>query len=248
MIGSGKIQMAVVGFPDSNNRIYRSMNYGKFWDAVTSSINNDWTSVATSNNGQIQIATSKETIGAGSNSGYIYKALSDREIYFANRKLSSIVAQSDFKLSPTAAVPGGIYVVPGDNDIRFLGAYPNGYHLTLNTVNTDMSQLAYVEDTTYWAFDIELNVEAAYGGIPIFYGVNAVYSTIANKNSVLQQQFGSRSSDFGTDFEVQSVRVPIQIPKKIASNNVTYIKFELVARRNVSGNTGVISAKMKFLR
>jgi len=136
--------------------------------------------------------------------------------------------------------------VVGDGVIRNLG--DTAGMTFVYTPGTDFYRgFTQREDASTWYFEVDLQLASQYGGVDIDIGLNVDYSSAAGSPpSVDYIGLAARSLRGSTTFEVHNRTFSFIIPKLHLGSPVDYIRFNVIARRNVLGNTGVYSGLIKF--
>jgi hypothetical protein len=140
------------------------------------------------------------------------------------------------------------YDVPGDGVIRNLGD-TTGMTLGFFPEANFVKGLYTSDDGTNWNFDVQLMVQAQYGGASIDTGFNLDFATSVNSSNTDIISTATRYNDIlPSTYEVHYRAFTFLVPKIFLGNPVNYIKLNLIARRSVAspGNTGIVSAAVRF--
>jgi hypothetical protein len=148
----------------------------------------------------------------------------------------------EFKLIGSGLVSDGIYKVFGDGVNRNLGSGSTGYSLTF-AGNSIIKNLASSENENNYIFNIDLNIECIYGGVPILAGFIITYRNNGQMFSIVSAGTPTRFNDLGNNNEVHRIYFEnLQtLPKTL-----DYFRLEITAQRSGGGETGITGATLAF--
>lgn len=139
------------------------------------------------------------------------------------------------------------FIVVGGSGIQNLGTGTTGLYVT-GSINSsyNFKRIPCRETPTDYIFYARLEIHTQFGGVILDTGLRVIYSSTTGSFGSSSVSPATRITEFGTNYDTQVQELTIIIPKTIAGNPTNYYKFDVLARRNVAGNTSVIGAFINF--
>ena len=138
----------------------------------------------------------------------------------------------------------GDYAVNGGSGIQNMGINNLGMFIAFD-LDTALKLPITITPTDY-IFPIRVTTHEQFGGVANSVGVRVVYSSPGGGFPFTQTSIATYVPQLGTNYALQYADLFVNVPKVYLSQNVNYIKFEIVMERNTGGATSVIGSNIRF--